>query len=151
MLLVTGGNGVVDAEVVMEGVWPKLRFQVSTNEHGTDGIGDGEVTTFHRAILVGSISASGANFISKPLKKLLHVRVVVQFASLVKKNILVATARGMFLQEMAEPVDRGSLGDACVAMFHAGEMVSDEDPACLTIEAQVIFRAGSILGLLASK
>ena len=48
MLLVTGGNGVVDAEVVMEGVWPKLRFQVSTNEHGTDGIGDGEVTTLQR-------------------------------------------------------------------------------------------------------
>ena len=151
MLLVTGGNGVVDPEVVMEAVWPKLRFQVSTNEHSADGIGKGDVTTFHRAILVGSISTSGTNVIAKMLAKLLHIRVVVQFTSLVKKNTFVAATRGMFLQEMPEPVDRGSLGDASVAMFHAGEVVGDEDPACFAIETQVVLFTGRVLGFLTSK
>ena len=109
------------------------------------------MATFHRAILVRGIGTGRAEFVAKACEELLNVRVVEQLTTLVKEDILVTGAGGMFLEEMAKPVNGCSFGDAGVAMFHAGEVVGDEDPACFAIETQVVLFTGRVLGFLSSK
>ena len=46
------------AEHMIEGVWPKLDIEVSTNKQGTDSATNGAMSTFNLTILMRGISSS---------------------------------------------------------------------------------------------
>ena len=83
----------------MEGVGPEADVKIRACEHGTNCVGDGEMTTFHRSILIGGISASGTNGITKFSEERDNLWVAVELATLVKKYIFVGRRRSMLLEK----------------------------------------------------
>jgi len=135
----------------VKGIRPELDVQVGTKKHGMDGIGNSEMSPFNRSILVGSISTSRADIITKVMEETDNLRVPVKLTALVKDNIFASAGRGMCCKEVAQPVDGGGLGDSGITMVHPSEVVSDKEPASLTIDANVVRAMGFILGLGARK
>ena len=69
---------------------------------------------------------------------------VKELPALVEMHMFVR-ARGIALAwEMRKPFKRRPFGDSSVAMFHASEVISDKDPASLTIDSDAVF---STLGI----
>ena len=61
MLPIAMCGGVVNSQVIIEGIWPVLCWQTSTMEHGLHGIPNGPMRTFNRTILIGMTRSSVLN------------------------------------------------------------------------------------------
>jgi hypothetical protein len=96
--------------------------------------------------LVGGISTCGAKGIAKAEEKFSHLRVVIEFTTLVEVDVFVRALRRVVLEEVSEPMNWGCFGHTSIAMLHAREMVRDEDPRGFPIEAEVVLGAKSIFG-----
>jgi len=132
---------------VVESIRPELDIKISTNKHGSDGIGNSEVAAFHRSILIGGIGTRGSHIITEAFEEFNHFRVMEELAALVKVHILARTGGGMALKEMPKPVDRCRFGDASVPILSAGEVIGNEDPTGFAIQTNIIFGALCIFGL----
>ena len=77
LLLISRRQDIVNSEPVVESVRPELDGQVGTKEHSTDGIGNSEMTTLNRSILVGGISSCWPNLIAKSEEQPTDLRVVI--------------------------------------------------------------------------
>ena len=66
---------------------------------------------------------------------------VEELPTLIEMCAFVRARRIVLAQEMREPFQRRPFGDSSVAMFHASEVVSDKDPASLTIDSDAVFSA----------
>ena len=77
---------------MVECIGPELDHKVGASEEGSDRIGQGPVSSLYRAILERSFIASGSDFISLGGEEISNIRVVIQFSTLVKVDILVLTS-----------------------------------------------------------
>ena len=66
-------------------------------------------------------------------KEVANLRMVEQLPALIKMCIFPVALWVILRKEVGEPLQRRTLGDACVAMLHARKMISNEDPASLAI------------------
>ena len=83
MGLVFGWQRVVDAEPMVECIWPKTGIKVGAEEHRANGVGDSEVAALNRAILVGSISTGGSHLVVVALEQGHNLRVLVELSALI--------------------------------------------------------------------
>ena len=84
------------------------------------------------------------------VEKLMNLGIVAKLSVLIKMHTLVGTvARGMLVQEVFEPLKRGSFGDMGVTMFALGEMISDKNPCGFNIETNMTRSSLIILGFCA--
>ena len=96
--IVLARKGILDAQVVMEGIGPKAGVKASTREHSVESITNGLIGAFDRSILVGTVGSSSANGIAKLLKKGANFWIVVKFPALVEIDVLIGDARGVTQQ-----------------------------------------------------
>mmetsp|Transcript_20761 Transcript_20761/g.57389 ORF Transcript_20761/g.57389 Transcript_20761/m.57389 type:complete len:267 (+) Transcript_20761:1422-2222(+) len=144
--LIAGRHGVGEPNIVVESIRPEFCIEIGADEHGTNSVSHGEMSTFDGAILVGGIGTSGANVIAMFGKQGLNVRIVVEFATLVEENIFVGAVRSMVFEKMIEPVDGGGFRETGIAVEAASEMIGDENPTGFAVEAFVVKSALVILG-----
>ena len=149
--LITGREGIVNSKVMVKSIGPKLDREISSSEHCTNGIGNNQMTTFNRCILIGCISTGWERFITKALEKLDNFWIFVKLTTLIHEDILVGALRSMFFKKMTKPVDGGSLGNSTISMFHAAEMISNKDPGSFTIETNKVRFPRGIFGGNTSK
>ena len=64
MLPIAMHGGVVDSQVIMEGIWPVLCWQTNTMEHGLHGIPNSPMRKFNRTILIGMTRSSVLNILA---------------------------------------------------------------------------------------
>ena len=133
LVLVFGRNSIFDTEIMVECIGPESRRGTSSVKHGSDSVGNSKMSAFHRTVLVGSIGSGGANFIMKFFEECTNVRVVVEFATLVKIDVFVGHARGVVCEKMTKPVQWCCFGDTCVTMKSTGKVIGDEDPRSLAM------------------
>jgi hypothetical protein len=93
--LILGGEGITEAEVMMEGIRPETGIEICTEEHGTKSIGNRKVGTLHRAILMRGVGTSGSNSIAVALEEGSNLGVAIQFTALVHVDVFMGTRRGM--------------------------------------------------------
>ena len=87
-------------------------------------------------------------------KKVAHSGVVIEFTTLIHVDIFIRTgiSRGVLREEISKPFNWGSFGSPGITILHASEVVSDKNPACLTIESFIVLPSGcSIIRRLARK
>lgn len=149
--LVARRDAIVDAKPVMKRIRPEPDGEICAGKHGANSVRYDQVTTLHRAILVGGISASGKHFVAMFNEEGDHTWVAVEFSALIHVDIFGWALRGMLLEKLSEPIQRSGFGDAGCASFQASEVVRDEDPTCFTIEADEVSSTGSIGGVGAGK
>ena len=101
--------------------------------------------------MIGGISTSETNSVSILFNKLLDLRIIVQFTTLIKIDVFVRIFRQVIFEELMESLDWGSLQYLCIAMIHSSKMVGDQDPHCLAIETYVVFLAKLILDFVPEK
>ena len=105
--MVAGRKGsIFNAYVMMECVGPKFWGKVSSEEDGSNRVGDSQVSAFDRSILVGSVCTSRSDVIAVAFKEATHFWIFVEFATLVKVDIFVRAMGGMCFEEISKPVDR---------------------------------------------
>ena len=97
-----------------------------------------EMSSLNCANLVRVISSSRENIIAFLLEKISNFGMIEQFATLVQVCTLVWTGRIVLTEEMREPLQRRTLRDASVSMFHSSEVVGHKNPARFTIHAFVV-------------
>ena len=83
--------------MMMEGVRPELDGELSANEEGTNGIGDSQMSTFNRSILIGSVGTSRTNLKTMATKKGSNLRIVVEFTALIQVDIFSRALVSMIL------------------------------------------------------
>ena len=138
--MVTRRQTVTDPKPMLEGIGPETDLESSASEHGTNSIGDGQVCTFNRSILMQRVSTSGTKGVSKLGEEGTDCRIGVELTTLVKMDVFVRTRGSMLAEELLEPVNGSGLRDASDANLESKEMIGDKEPAGFTVEADV-FRA----------
>ena len=69
-------------------------------KHSANSVGDGAMATFHRTILVGCIGASRTDIVVVLIEYLANLGVVIQFPSLIEKDVLLRDLRRVMFKEM---------------------------------------------------
>jgi hypothetical protein len=62
-------SNIVEAQEMMECIWPELGSKIGTSQHGTNGITDCLMWALPRAILMRGAGCSGFNGITSTLKE----------------------------------------------------------------------------------
>ena len=145
--LISRGERVVNTKPVLKSIGPEADVGTSTSKECTYGVGDSEMGTFDRTVLMRGVGTGRMKGVAELGKKRANLGVSIELTALVKVHILVRTCRGMFAKESSQPLNRGGLRDASDANFKSGEVIRDENPTGLTIEANV-FGATSSVGRL---
>ena len=107
---------------------------------------------FNLSILVRGIGACRVNSIMELRKEVTDFGVSEQFTTLIHVDIFIRTgsSRGVLREEISKPFNRGSFGSPGITILHASEVISDKNPARLTIESFIVFSpGGSIIRCLA--
>ena len=99
----TDGKGVLDAEIVVEGIWPELDREVSTMEHGTKSISNGEVSAFDGTVLVRRVRACCMDAVAELTEELLDLRIPIKFPSLIHIHVLVGAMWRIISEELPKP------------------------------------------------
>jgi hypothetical protein len=133
--IILSRKGVLDTQICMKGVWPKLDVKIGAVEKGAKGSSNGLVCPFDWAILMGAISTSRSDFVTKLFKKCTDFWIVVELASLVKKNVLSLDTGRVSKEPVMKPCEGSTLGDAGDAIELAGGMIGDQNITGLTIDA----------------
>jgi len=112
----------------MKSARPKLDGEVGTQQHCANGVGNREMGTLNRTVLIGCVSASGANIMFELFEQLSNLGVVAELTTLVEVHMLATDAWRMIGQKMTQPLKRRSLGNTCIAVKTACEMVGCQNP-----------------------
>jgi hypothetical protein len=96
-------KSIFNAQMIVESIGPEARVEASASQHGAESIADGLMRTLNRTILVGAISASSTDFISKFGKESADFGVLKKFPSLVKIHILIGYPWGVTEEPIVEP------------------------------------------------
>lgn len=64
LIAVAVRGDIVEAEVMVKGIWPKLGGKAGTTQHGVDPINDRLMWTFARAVLAGGVGSGGFNAVT---------------------------------------------------------------------------------------
>ena len=91
----TEWKGVLDADVVMEGVRPELDVKIGTVEHSAESIGNGKMSTFNRTVLIGAVRTGWMDLVVEFVEELENLRVSIQFPSLIHVDVFVGATWGV--------------------------------------------------------
>lgn len=85
------------------------------------------------------------------LEKTTNLGIVVEFASLIKEDILARNTRGDALEPMIEPSNRSTFGNLWSTVESSSGVICYENIAGFTIETLVGFGTSGVFGLLAGE
>jgi hypothetical protein len=142
------GNEVIQADVVIEGVWPEAGAKGCTSEHGAQSIANSLVGAFAGAILMGRVRAGKLDLITEISESGADFVALAEFTATIHTNIFVGAGGRIVGEPLVEPVHRGGLGSEGTTKDATTEVVSDENVTGFAIEAdQVVESSGSFAPL----
>ena len=144
---------IVETKIVLKGIRPELGREIGTSKHCADGIRDGLMRTFNRAILMGCSRTSKINLIASLEKEISNGGTAPEVSTRIKTDILSRdiTFTTMEKKPAVEKVNRWCLGGEAFAKETTSEVVSDEAVTGLTMESLKATKARGILGALDHK
>ena len=147
---VTMNSDIVEAEVVMESIWPELGLQTGTGKHSAEGVTNGLMGTFTRSIMMRRIWSCGFNTVASSFKQFDNGRGMAKFTTKIKTDIAVRDIlrRGMLSKPTIDEVNGWSFGTEGFTIESATVVVHNQAVTGLTINALKTLHVVRILGQL---
>ena len=129
------GWAIADEDEVAQSIRPVFERKSGTKKHSAHAISNGTMRSFDLTNLIRRIRGSNFNVITRSTKKVVNSSATTKFTTTIKANTSRRSGRSMGGNEFFEEIERRTLVATNTNLPDTTVTISDENIACLTIEA----------------